>query len=460
MKRTTLAALFAACLASLALAGPASAAVYTVDDLDDTHDSEFPGPFNDDVCNATGADTCTLRAALDEANDTPAGSDIINIAVAGTINLLPANDELLVGENATVNGNAAVTTVDAGGNSGVFTTGGSSVTLNDLRIEDGATLDNDGAGILSVAALLTLNRVTVTGNTVDSDAGGSGGAGIGTFGVASSLVLNDSTVSGNNIIGISGIGAGIKAQGPLTINRSTISGNTTTLDASGRGGGIDMAPAATVALTISNSTISGNSSGGNMVGAGGGGGVNANSNVTATIVGSTIAGNSTLGVGGGVRLVGGGMSENTIYAANTSGTTGTENCGNGANFTTPENNIETGLSCNLGATNGNQENVTTGQLGLGGLAPNGGPTQTRAIAQGSVAQNAASGDCGGLGVDQRGVLRPQGASCDVGAFELEPTTTPPPGGVGQTPAPPAKKKCKKGRKLKKGKCVKKKKKKK
>ena len=118
----------------------------------------------------------------------------------------------------------------------------------------------------------------------------------------------------------------------------------------------------------------------------------------------------------------------------------------------PENNIETGTSCGMGASNGNQQSVSTGALALGALASNGGPTETRAIASGSVAQNAASGDCGGLTVDQRGTSRPQGASCDIGAFELEP---PPP----STPSTPAPKKCKKGQKLKKGKCVKKKRKK-
>jgi hypothetical protein len=66
--------------------------------------------------------------------------------------------------------------------------------------------------------------------------------------------------------------------------------------------------------------------------------------------------------------------------------------------------------------------VTSAQLNLGPLANNGGPTQTHALLSGSVAIDAAP-DCtlvdGATPVteDQRGVARPQGAACDVGAYE-------------------------------------------
>jgi hypothetical protein len=66
--------------------------------------------------------------------------------------------------------------------------------------------------------------------------------------------------------------------------------------------------------------------------------------------------------------------------------------------------------------------VTSAQLNLGPLADNGGPTQTHALLPGSVAIDAVT-DCtlvdGTTPVteDQRGVPRPQGAACDVGAFE-------------------------------------------
>ncbi|HEY1014650.1 MAG TPA: choice-of-anchor Q domain-containing protein, partial [Herpetosiphonaceae bacterium] len=53
----------------------------------------------------------------------------------------------------------------------------------------------------------------------------------------------------------------------------------------------------------------------------------------------------------------------------------------------------------------------------GPLADNGGPTWTHALLPGSPALNAGGMSC--PGVDQRGVSRPQGAACEIGAFELE-----------------------------------------
>ena len=60
---------------------------------------------------------------------------------------------------------------------------------------------------------------------------------------------------------------------------------------------------------------------------------------------------------------------------------------------------------------------------FGSLQHNGGPTETMALGTGSLAIDA--GDdavCGGErvgGIDQRGVPRPQGPHCDIGAFEVE-----------------------------------------
>jgi hypothetical protein len=72
-------------------------------------------------------------------------------------------------------------------------------------------------------------------------------------------------------------------------------------------------------------------------------------------------------------------------------------------------------------------NVTTEQLALGPLQDNGGPTETHALGAGSVAIDAIpEADCvdadgEALTTDQRGVTRPQGDACDVGAVEMEVT---------------------------------------
>ena len=80
-------------------------------------------------------------------------------------------------------------------------------------------------------------------------------------------------------------------------------------------------------------------------------------------------------------------------------------------------NIDSDGTCSLVAA-GDLPN-TNPQLGP--LADNGGPTQTLALLAGSPAIDAGSGDCPPPATDQRGVTRPQGAACDIGAYEFEPT---------------------------------------
>jgi len=54
---------------------------------------------------------------------------------------------------------------------------------------------------------------------------------------------------------------------------------------------------------------------------------------------------------------------------------------------------------------------------LGLLAHNGGPTETMAIAATSPALDAIPKAACAVAKDQRGVPRPQGPSCDIGAYE-------------------------------------------
>lgn len=72
---------------------------------------------------------------------------------------------------------------------------------------------------------------------------------------------------------------------------------------------------------------------------------------------------------------------------------------------------------------------------LGPLAGNGGPTQTMALQAGSPAIDGGDG-AGCPATDQRGVPRPGGAACDVGAFEIA-TPRPTAGQAGSTGAAPA-----------------------
>src|SRR5439155_20384804 len=81
---------------------------------------------------------------------------------------------------------------------------------------------------------------------------------------------------------------------------------------------------------------------------------------------------------------------------------------------------------------------TNGDPKLGPLQDNGGPTFTRALEVGSAAIDAGDSSCSGS--DQRGLLRPVGTACDIGAFEVQdnPPTDPgvPTRTVGSTPNNP------------------------
>jgi hypothetical protein len=85
-------------------------------------------------------------------------------------------------------------------------------------------------------------------------------------------------------------------------------------------------------------------------------------------------------------------------------------------------NIESpGNTCGFDQT-GDLVNITEGQLDLGELADNGGPTMTHALGADSVAiDHIPAVDCG-VTTDQRGEPRPEtgGDACDVGSFERQP----------------------------------------
>jgi len=206
-------------------------------------------------------------------------------------------------------------------------------------------------------------------------------------------------------------GGGIENDGTLTLTDSTVSGN--------HGGGIiDLGP-----LTLTNRTVSGNAGIGIVVGGG-----------TLTLTNSTVSGNTGGGIGnavGDVRLNSSTVSGNTevgIFSERDASLTLTNSLVNGGcqgYITSNGNNIESpGDTCDLDQAT-DQVDVSADDLKLGPLADNGGLTMTHALLPGSFAidqileADCVDADGAPLTTDQRGVARPQGDSCDVGAFELE-----------------------------------------
>lgn len=237
--------------------------------------------------------------------------------------------------------------------------------------------------------------------------GGGGGGGNGGSGGAGT----------NGIPGASRFGGGSGSKGNTAALRSAGGG-------AGMGGGI-FNYGGTAAIT--NSTISGNSvqagAGGitGLEGQGLGGGI-FNRNGTVSLNGATVASNSAADGGGGIFNVGDGAAGtvvlyNTIVADSASAATdletttingGTEALSGGNNL------IENPAGHTL--TNGTNGNIVGADPVLNGLADNGGPTFTHLPMEGS--SPALDASSSGPADDQRGNIRPQNGSFDIGSVEI------------------------------------------
>ena len=357
---------------------------------------------------------CSLREAITNANanaDTTGGDCVAGTGGADTIDVSSVIGVITLGSNLptitddlTVGGSdPANLTIDSNGNAHVFTVGGVAFTIVGLTLTGGAGASS-GGGIDSEFGTVTVEASTVTGN-----ASLYGGGGIYNYG--GSLTVYASTISNNSTSGF-GSGGGIFTSngGTMTVVRSTISGNS-----AGFGGGIGLDG---LSSTILNSTIADNSASGT------GGGILDELGVL-TVISTTITANSSpnpgFGSAGGIQMAFGGTSatlQNTIVAGQTAGL----NCNQPPGAISDAGyNIEDSTTCGFSSANQSQP-ATNPMLDAGGLKDNGGSTQTIALLQGSPAIDAIPGGTNGCGTtitaDQRNVTRPQGAGCELGAFEL------------------------------------------
>ncbi len=280
-------------------------------------------------------------------------------------------------------------------------------------------------------------------------AGGRGGA----LANAGSATLAQSTVSGctagagGGPYGPGGDGGGIAnlTGGVLRLDASTFAGNRSgdgatfmsVSGADGRGGGLYCAGD----CTLNNVTLSGNAVGTSAVGAAAQGGGLFVADGTTRLRNVTVAGNTANGTGGGMARAGTTGTirmRNSLFAGNT-GASSNHDCTTNlaANVITEGYNlirVNNGCASSFAGTDQEGTSGTPLEPLLGGLAANGGPTETRALGAGSPAID--RGDplgCAGwnpalaqdepLTVDQRGEPRPVDgdgdtlATCDVGAFE-------------------------------------------
>ena len=275
-------------------------------------------------------------------------------------------------------------------------------------------LSGDIDGDDSQTPIIT-NLTTVTGNTTNSyhvvkgvnnatldgftvTAGNSNDAGGGMYNDSSNPTVTNVTFRGNSA---SNSGGGMYNTGSSpTLTNVTFSGNS----ASNSGGGMYNTGSSP---TLTNVTFTDNSAtvGGGMYNISG-------SNPTLTNV--TFGGNSASNTGGGMYNFGcpGGCGNpqvsNTIFWGNTAPT--------GAQIYN-EYYVAAIVSDSVvqgGYAGGS--NILTGNPNLGALGNFGGSTPTIPLLAGSSAINTGN-DATCAATDQRGVTRPQGAHCDIGAFE-------------------------------------------
>jgi CSLREA domain-containing protein len=312
----------------------------------------------------------------------------------GAINMTSGSGPTaLVAVSAT---NSTIADNDAATGGAINNTSSDAIALTDSFVTGNDATGSGGGLNLTGSEGLTLTRTTISGNGAGSDGGG-----INNSSDADPETITDSSLAGNTAArnggGIYHTASGGLTPPGLVLTGTTVSGNTAT---GGSGGGIYNTGSP---ISLTNSTFSGNGA----PSAGGGAIHHTGGNVTATHV--TFSGNSA--------SQGGALNQASPTNTTLKSTILAAGPGGGACSGTPGsagNNIDSDGTCGL-AGPGDRSGVDPL---LGPLAANGGPTQTHALLAGSPAIDAAdAATC--PPTDQRGTARPQGAGCDIGAFEME-----------------------------------------
>ncbi|HVL68357.1 MAG TPA: choice-of-anchor Q domain-containing protein [Vicinamibacterales bacterium] len=285
------------------------------------------------------------------------------------------------------------------------------------------TAVRSGGGMFATS--LTLARTLIEENRVTAPGNGGGGLEAG-----GTLVI-DTTIRGNVVEG-EGRGGGLAAAGQLV----RLVGTTVAANRAHVGGGVALGG---TAAELTNVTVSGNHARAEGAGVHQGSG-------RVTLRNATITANVSSGADwrhvGGVWFGGMNSVANSIIAGN-GGLT--RDCGGPWLLTSAGHNlIGDATNCGLSATAGDQVGNAAEPVDprLAPLADNGGPTPTHAPEADSPAVNAGSPLTAGdaleacSSVDQRGVGRPQGGRCDIGAVELTVLAPPPPADDSTDPEPP------------------------
>lgn len=315
----------------------------------------------------------------------------------GSVYVAPGtyNERITLDNGKSLIGSGALTTtIDAGGTGCAVTVTGNSIIMY-VTVTGGAPSGSYSGGGVYVGneCLAHLTECVITGNYRGPGSGDSAGQGGGICSYNANVDLVRCTVNGNSADYQGGGLANICTEsgseyGKMYLTNCTISGNSVT-DPTSVGGGLYNSYNADVTLlnvTIANNSATGSSS------AGGG---FSNSSLSSMYFKNCIVANNTA----------------TISQYNN----GYNGLGSGVN--SQGNNLSSDNSCFF---NHPSDQVNTNPY-LGPLQNNGGQTLTCAIITASPAYN--RGDRSAApATDQRGVARPAGTFCSIGAYEPYPDT--------------------------------------
>lgn len=333
---------------------------------------------------ATGA---AAKVTINQSTlyDNTASSSLPNSARGGAIYLLS-------GANATISAsNIYSNTAKDGGAVASFS---STVSLV------GSTLANNLASVRGPALMDDQGTISVGSSTVQGNRGGLGG---GIWNNGGTLAIRDSTFTDNHQQTPGYGGGGLTSRGGATTVAST-----TFFSNTAGGGGAAIENAFNSVMTLSNVTISGNTAG-NYGGQGGG---IYNYKATLMMTNVTLDGNSSpTGAGGGIYNDNSPETalsmRNVIVADSPKG----GNCGFGKLPETSLFNLSSDATCAFGS---GRDSV---DVKLGPLMNNAGLTLTHLPQTDSPAIDSGTAASCPL-IDQRGVRRFVGATCDVGAVEV------------------------------------------
>jgi hypothetical protein len=367
----------------------------------------------DQVDGICSVEHCSLREAVTIANT----RSYTKIVIPAGFYLLTQGD-LQITQNMDFVGNAAVSTViDGGGTARIFTynkADGIVSKIKNLTLQHGSA-DYGGAVYLSMTSKKnTVYKLNIQNSVIRNNVAVFDGGGIYTTYWGTVLKITNSTITGN--------AAGLNGGGVYTSQRLIIRGSTFSNNVAGtNGGGLLMSSTS----NIRNSTFSGNRADAD------GGGIAGGTYSNGWLYGVTIvrnfadADNALNGVGGGISggLYGQALHlTHTLIADNQSGTGKGHDCGGEVAFASEGHNlIEKLKGCRIWL---NDTDIIRVDPKLDELRDNGGLTQTHLLFSNSPALNGGVANCAPLVTDQRGVVRPIGRRCDIGAVEMEPVPRP------------------------------------